>query len=114
MSKVFIGMIAYNGERFIVKAIESLLAQSHTDLTVFISDDASNDTTQQICEHYARNDSRIQYYRQKQNIGMINNFNFVIQRANTPYFMWASQDDIWEKDFIRICIDNLEKNHDIG
>lgn len=108
MAKVFIGMLAYNGERFVGKAIESLLNQSFPDFTLFISDDASTDNTHAICEEYAKRDPRIIYYRQPKNIGMFPNFKFVLDKAEGEYFMWASHDDLWEKDFIKVCVENIE------
>jgi len=108
MAKVFIGMPAYNGERFISEAIESLLNQSFSDFTLFISDDASTDGTQAICEMYAKKDPRIIYYQQEKNIGMFPNFKFVLDKANGEYFMWASHDDIREKDYLKVCVENIE------
>lgn len=112
--KVFIGMTAYNGERFISGAIESLLRQSFSDFILFISDDASADGTRVICEEYAKKDPRAVYYRQEKNIGMFPNFKFVLDKADGEYFMWAAQDDLWEKDFIQTCLDLLTKDEDIG
>lgn len=108
MAKVFIGMLAYNGERYISEAIESLLNQSFPDLTLFISDDASTDKTRVICEVYAKKDPRITYYRQEKNIGMFPNFKFVLDNAHGDYFMWASHDDLWEKNFVKVCVENIE------
>jgi len=108
MTKVFIGMPAYNGERFIREAIESLLNQSFSDFTLFISDDTSTDGTRAVCEMYAKKDPRIIYYRQEKNIGMFPNFQFVLNKAGGEYFMWAAHDDLWEKDFIKVCVENIE------
>lgn len=107
-NRVFIGMTAYNGQKYISEAIDSLLNQSFSNFTLFISDDASTDKTEEICREYAKKDSRIIYYRQEKNIGMFPNFKFVLDKANAPYFMWASQDDLWEKDFIKVCLENIE------
>lgn len=102
-------MTTYNGERFVREAIESLLNQTYRDFTLFISDDTSTDDTRTICEEYAQKDSRITYHRQEKNIGMFPNFKFVIDQADGEYFMWASQDDIWDKEFIKVCVENIEK-----
>ena len=114
MSKVFIGMPAYNGARFIEKAINSIIAQSFKDWQLLISDDCSNDETEQIGQKYAKIDSRITYYRQKKNLGIYANFKFVLDEANEKYFMWAAQDDIREKNYLSVCIEKLENNKDIG
>lgn len=114
MTKVFIGMPVYNGERFLKEAIESLRAQTYTDWKLFISDDASTDRSQIICEELAKKDPRIIYYRQEKNIGMFPNFKFTLDKADTPYFMWTAQDDVWEKDFIKICVEHMEKDKNLG
>jgi glycosyltransferase involved in cell wall biosynthesis len=114
MTKVFIGMPVYNGERFLEEAINSLHNQTFTDWKLFISDDASTDGTQAICEEFTKKDPRITYYRQEKNIGMFPNFKFLIDKADGEYFMWAAQDDLWEKDFIKTCTEILDENKQIG
>jgi len=114
MTKVFIGMPAYNGERFIREAIESIMEQSYADWVMLISDDASTDKTRAICEEYTKRDSRITYYRQEKNLGLFANFKFVLDKADTDYFIWAAQDDIREKDYLKTCVEQLEKNPDLG
>jgi glycosyltransferase involved in cell wall biosynthesis len=114
MTKLFIGMPVYNGERFISLAIESLRNQSFTDWKLLISDNCSEDGTQGICEKYCDLDSRITYFRQKQNRGAPANFKFPLDRAESPYFMWAAADDFWHEDFLATCIGLLEKNREAG
>lgn len=110
MTKLFIGMSAYNGERFIHEAIESLRRQSFCDWTMLISDDASRDDTQIICEAFAAKDSRIAYYRQQKNIGMFPNFRFLFDRRDPDalYYIQAAHDDFWEPEFIETCVRALE------
>ena len=57
-----------------------------------------------ICKDYARKDPRITYFRQEKNIGMFPNFKFLIDQAQGGYFMWAGQDDLWDKDFLKVCV----------
>jgi glycosyltransferase involved in cell wall biosynthesis len=108
MPRVFIGMPVYNGERFLKEAIDSLRAQTFTDWKLLISDDASTDESRPIAEEYAKEDPRISYYRQGKNIGMFPNFKFLINQADCEYFMWAAQDDLWEKEFILVCLENIK------
>jgi len=114
MSTVFIGMPAYNGSRFIREAIESIRSQSHTDWKLFISDDCSTDDTALICGEFTKIDRRITYMRQPKNIGMFANFKYVLDQADTEYFMWAAQDDIREKDYLSVCVETLDRNVDLG
>ena len=68
--------------------LDDLLAQSHTDLDIVISDNGSTDRTQEICEQYAANDSRIRYLRQDRNRGAGWNHTEVLKNARAPYFRW--------------------------
>src|SRR4051812_10517180 len=109
-SKVFIGMPVYNGERHLPEAIDSLLNQSFKNFTLYISDDASNEATRAIGESYAARDSRVVYFRQPKNLGMFGNMKFVLDQANAPYFMWAAQDDIREKNYLAVCVNKFEED----
>ena len=56
-----IGLPVHNGEKFIRKAIESILSQTFTDFELIISNNASTDLTEQICNEYKEKDNRIKY-----------------------------------------------------
>ncbi|MCJ7648230.1 MAG: glycosyltransferase, partial [Candidatus Lokiarchaeota archaeon] len=81
---------------------------------ILISDNASTDDTRSVCQRYSKNDSRISYFRQEKNLGAIGNFKFLLEKADSPYFMWAASDDLWHKEFINACIAGLEFSEDIG
>lgn len=88
-----IGMPVYNGERYLEKAIESLLSQTMEDYELIISDNASTDATEQICIEYAAKDRRVTYIRQSVNRGAGFNFDYVLHQSKGKYFMWAAHDD---------------------
>lgn len=108
-----IGMPIYNAEKFLRSRLDSLLSQTFTDFQLIISDDASTDTTSEICKEYSSKDKRIKYFRQKQNIGMSANFHFVLHKSNSKYFFWAAQDDITIPGFIEKNINALENNTEL-
>ena len=85
-SLLTIGMGVFNGEKTISKSIDSLLKQTFDDFKLIISDNASTDSTQKICEEYAKKDNRIQYVKQKKNLGLLKNWNFLLENATTKYF----------------------------
>lgn len=114
MSKIFVGMPAYNGERFIGESINSLLQQTFKDWVLFVSDDASTDKTRNIVEEFTKKDKRIFYYRQESNLGLFANFKYTLDKANGEYFIWLAQDDLWEKDFLEVCLSHLETNKNLG
>lgn len=97
---ITIGMPVYNGAEFIVAALDSLLAQTFTDFELIISDNASTDATQSICEEYVLRDARIRYVRQPVNQGALTNFQFVLDQAKGKFFMWAAADDQWDPHWI--------------
>lgn len=97
---VSIGLPTYNRGYYLGGALNSLLSQTHANFELIISDNVSTDDTQKICEEYAKKDERIKYFRQNKNIGVFKNFKFVLQQAKGGYFMWASDDDIWEPTFV--------------
>lgn len=97
---VSIGMPVYNGGKYIREALDSLLDQSFTDFELIISDNASTDGTEAICQQYAAKDARIRYVRQPVNLGALANFTFVLDEARGGYFMWAAADDRWDPNWI--------------
>ena len=108
--KVSIGMPAYNAEFYIRRAIDSLLSQTFIDFELIISDNASTDATREICKEYANSDSRVHLISQTNNIGPVENFRCVMDKAVGKYFMWAATDDCWDPSFIEKNYNILENN----
>lgn len=106
--KVSIGMPVYNGERYIREALDSLLAQTHADFELIISDNASTDGTEAVCRGYAARDPRIRYVRQSENRGAMANFRFVLDEAAGEYFMWAAADDRWDAWWLDALLKRLD------
>ena len=90
---VSIGLPVYNGDRYLAEALDSILAQSFADFELIISDNASTDGTQDICETYARRDERIVYSRLPENLGAAPNYNRLVEMARGELFKWAAHDD---------------------
>tara|TARA_B100001057_G_C22718245_1_gene898621 strand:+ start:156 stop:1025 length:870 start_codon:yes stop_codon:yes gene_type:complete len=107
---VSIGMPVYNGAKTIKKAIDSLLAQTFKDFELIISDNASDDETENICRKFVSKDSRIHYIRQDKNIGLYQNENFLLGKAAGKYFMFAADDDWRSPEFLEVNVSALERN----
>jgi glycosyltransferase involved in cell wall biosynthesis len=110
--KVSIGLPVYNGEQFLVQAIESVLKQTYGDFELIISDNASTDGTQAICERYAAQDGRIKYHRHLENKGATWNFNHVFGLAKGKYFSWLAHDDVLGPDFLQTFVPVLDNDPD--
>jgi len=110
MKKIAIGLPVYNGENFLSAAIESILAQTCGDFDLVISDNASTDNTEEICQAYVRKDSRIQYIRQSTNVGAANNYNVSFRMSDSQYFKWAAHDDVLAPGFLGACVRVLDSD----
>ena len=108
--KVSIGMPIYNGEHFLPQTLDSLLTQTYKDFELIISDNASSDRTQEICQHYAAQDSRVRYLRQSANLGASQNFNYVFEQASGEYFKWAAHDDLCAPEYLARCVEVLDRD----
>ena len=110
--KVTVGLPVYNGARHLREAIDSILGQSYGDFRLIVADNASTDETAGIVRGYAAQDSRILYHRNESNIGLAANFNLVFRMSDTPYFRWATSDDVSLPDFLRRCIACLDRDEE--
>jgi glycosyltransferase involved in cell wall biosynthesis len=107
---ISIGLPVYNGEDYVRQALDSLLAQSYTNLEINISDNASTDHTEEICRLYSAKDKRIRYYRNSQNLGILPNWRRVLELASGDYFMWAAHDDHWSENYLQTLLQCLLDN----
>ncbi|WP_170336013.1 glycosyltransferase family 2 protein [Ruegeria arenilitoris] len=105
---ISIGLPVYNGEKYIDDAIRSLRAQTFADLEIVISDNASTDSTRDICLSHAAEDDRIRYHCQDENVGAAGNYNETVRRASGRYFKWAAHDDMIAPTFLERCFERLE------
>lgn len=97
---VTIGIPVRNGEKYIREALDSAISQSYENIEILISDNASTDATNEICDIYASKDKRIRYVRQTTNIGSLANFNFVVEHASGAYFTWLAHDDVLHTNYV--------------
>ena len=108
--RVSIGMPVFNGADYLRMALESILDQTFTDMEVVISDNASTDDTQAICEEFAARDPRILYSRNLVNQGAQPNFNRVLELSRGEYFKWASHNDWISPRYLEKCVAAADKD----
>lgn len=118
MKKVSIIMPAYNAEKTIQRAIDSVLNQE-TDETyeLIIINDHSIDQTEKICkENEQRNPDKIKYYENlKEKKGVSSARNLGIEKANSEYIMFLDNDDCYSKRMISTMVKAIEKeNNDLA
>ncbi len=106
---VSLGLPVFNGERFVGQALDSIVAQTHTNLELTICDNASTDRTESICRAYAERDRRVRYHRNPENRGLAWNFNRVLELSSGPYFKWVAYDDVCAPEYVARCVEVLER-----
>lgn len=91
-------MATYNGEKFITEQIESLLAQTYSDFTLYVGDDGSTDGTMDIVAKYAeRHPGKIVILKDKEpHLGAKDSFMKMLEMVeDVDYYMFCDQDDVW-------------------
>lgn len=96
----------YNGERFLVEAIDSVLSQTFADFELIILDNCSTDSSFDIAKNYAEKDQRVRVIRNSENIGMVGNWNLAVLEATGDFIKLLCADDQIEpshlQDFVEI------------
>ena len=87
----------YNVEKFLVKCVDSILAQTYTNLEIIIVDDGSPDNCPAICDELAKKDSRIKVIH-KENGGASSARNAGLDIAKGEYIGFVDGDDYIAKD----------------
>lgn len=111
---ISIGLPVYNAERYLRHSVESILGQTFGDFEFVISDNASTDSTYEICSEYSRKDRRIRLYRNERNFGAADNFNRVFCLSRARYFKWIAYDDVCAPEFLERCLEVLETRPDVA
>lgn len=109
MPKVSVIIPVYNTERYLKRCIESILAQSLSDIEVILIDDGSTDLSPEICEEYAARDHRVKVFHQK-NGGVSTARNRGLGVAHGEYIHFADSDDFLEEGFYSDLY-NLARNY---
>jgi len=105
---VSIAMTTYNGEKYIIEQLESILDQTYNNLEIIICDDISNDETVDIIKKYQKKDLRIKLYVNEKNLGFKKNFEKAILLCSGDFIALADQDDVWKKTKIEKLVENIE------
>lgn len=109
---VLVLLASYNGEAYLEQMIDSVLAQDYKDIMLVLSDDDSKDSSADILEKYAQeNSERVIHYRsgkrfgcaQKHFMHLLKNFH------DAPYIMFCDQDDVWHSDKVRKTLEKMKE-----
>lgn len=114
--KISVAMATYNGEKYILEQLDSLLNQTLDIDEVIICDDYSKDNTCQIIEKYIKKnrlEKRWILYKNNKNKGYANNFYTCMYKTSGDYVFFCDQDDIWNNDKVEIMVNEMKRNKKI-
>lgn len=90
--KISIIIPVYNVEKYLIVCIESILEQTFEDFELLLIDDGSSDSSGEICDCFAKKDSRIEVFHTK-NQGVSSARNFGIEKSKGDYICFIDSDD---------------------
>ena len=93
---VSILLATYNGEKFLIEQLNSIINQSYEDWTLYIHDDGSSDGTIAIINQYCDQYENIIYLPDLiVHRGAAQSFMCLLEQVNADYYMFCDQDDVW-------------------
>lgn len=109
---VSIALCTYNGAKYLRQQLDSLVAQTYSNLEIVVVDDRSNDETVAILQEYTDRyiNLAISVHVNEINLGYIRNFEKVISLCTGEYIALCDQDDIWDSEKVRIMMDHIGDN----
>lgn len=106
-------MPAYNVEKYVGLAIESILNQSYKDFEFIIIEDCSSDKTLSIIQNFAKQDKRIVVLRNSENMGVTKSLNKGVKEAKGSYVIRMDADDWSYPDRFKLQIQLMEDNSEV-
>jgi cellulose synthase/poly-beta-1,6-N-acetylglucosamine synthase-like glycosyltransferase len=110
--KVTVLIDTYNHERFVERAITSVIEQDFPpdEIEILVVDDGSTDATPTIVKRFA---PRVTYIR-KENGGQASAFNLGIPQARGEIIAFLDGDDWWQRNKLSAVVEALERNPEAG
>ncbi len=105
-------MPVFNGEKFVLDAVNSILQQSFEDFEFLIVDDGSTDSTSKLLNNF--NDCRLRVVTNDRNIGLIASLNLGLKEARGRYIARMDADDIAMPERLSIQVNYLQSNPQVA
>lgn len=109
-------MSTYNGEKYLIEQLESIMNQTEKIDEVLIIDDCSTDGTVKLVEEFIKKYRLSDFWKlsvNEHNCGWRKNFFFGVEKTRGDYIFFCDQDDVWFSDKIEKQKRILDENHDI-
>jgi glycosyltransferase involved in cell wall biosynthesis len=101
---VSVVIAAFNGEKFILKLLESITIQTHPVDEIIVCDDCSTDNTIKVLHDFKLKypHLNIRIINNRSRLGVTKNFSKAIKLANSKLIFLADQDDIWHLNKVQV------------
>lgn len=112
--KLSVFVVTYNQEQYIRQCLDSIVMQQvNFDYEVIIGEDCSTDNTPAICDEYAEKYPFIKVYHHPKNLGLVKNWEFVLNHCTGDYVAMIEGDDYWTNpNKLQIQVDYLDAHKD--
>ena len=110
MSLISVVVPVYNVEKYIDDCIKSVLNQTYSDFELILVDDGSSDKSGEICDRYAKEDSRIKVIHTR-NFGVCHARNIGIDLSSGEYYMFLDSDDTLSKYALEVLFKDVTENN---
>jgi len=107
-------MTTYNREKYLVQAVESVLASTYENFELIIVDDQSKDRSLAIAQELAAKDSRIRVVLNEKNMGDYPNRNKAASIAMGKYLKYVDADDLIYPTGLEVLVDGMERFPEAG
>lgn len=107
---VTIVMPAYNCEKYLKGAVESVIAQTYENWELFIIDDYSTDNAFSLAKDLASTEERIKVFHNEKNSGVAKTRNWGVREAQSEWIAFLDSDDMWKPDKLEKQIRLSETN----
>lgn len=105
----------YNYGRFLAEAVTSVLQQTRQASEILIADDCSTDNTREVAIKFRQKYPHlIRYSRNKENLGVVENFNKAVLLTCADYICFLNADDRFRKDYLEKAAAILDANREVG
>ena len=111
--KISVAMCTYNGEKYIEEQLKSIIGQSRKpDEIVIFDDKSSDDTVRLAAEILSDSGIAVRINVNEKNLGVRASFEKCILACSGDIVFTSDQDDVWDKDKIKLFTEEFEKDPD--
>ena len=100
----------YNVEKFLPQCLDSIIAQTYSNLQIVLIDDGSKDDTWRVMQDYRGKDNRIEIYHQE-NHGVAMTRNHLLEKVKGDYVLFVDSDDWIEPDMVDFLVEKALTNN---